>query len=304
MERPMRSSVNSQQQMQQTIRDDILARTVAHQAQVRRLSVADANLRALAVPPTPKPLVMLANGDSWFDYPLDGNVISLNNTDIVEQLKHMGVINPLILSVAHHGDATTDEMSLPKQQRMIEALRDPYNWLGSQKPDAILFSGGGNDIAGDQFCIYLDYCTPGSTGLNATRFGGVLSSVRASYQDLFTFRDRYAPGIPIFGHCYDFPIPNGAHPWCIGPWLRPSLDYTGWSDIARGAAIVHGALVQFRAMLVALANNPANNFTLIDTQGSFQTSDWANELHPYPGGFQKLAAKFVTALRAKFPGRI
>jgi hypothetical protein len=33
-------------------------------------------------------------------------------------------------------------------------------------------------------------------------------------------------------------------------------------------------------------------------------ADWANELHPYPQGFQKLAGKFVDALRSKFPGRI
>jgi hypothetical protein len=36
---------------------------------------------------------------------------------------------------------------------MITALQDNSNWLESGKPDAILFSGGGNDVAGDQFCV-------------------------------------------------------------------------------------------------------------------------------------------------------
>jgi hypothetical protein len=37
-------------------------------------------------------------------------------------------------------------VSLPKQQCMITALDNPDNWLGSKKPDTILFSGGGHDI--------------------------------------------------------------------------------------------------------------------------------------------------------------
>src|ERR1700722_9223857 len=175
-------------------------------------------------------------------------------------------------------------MSLPKQERMIEALQDPDNWLGGGQPDAILFSGGGDDIAGDQFCIYLDYARPGATGLNAQRFQGVLDMVEASYLDLFEFRRRYAPGVPVFAHSYDFPVPNGVHPDCAGPWLKPSLDFCGW-DVTQGTAIVRQALISFKNMLAQLASDPANNFTLIDTQGQLVPSDWANELHPFPDGF-------------------
>jgi hypothetical protein len=66
------------------------------------------------------------------------------------------------------------------------------------------------------------------------------------------------------------------------------------------------AITEFKAMLLALANVPANNFTLVDTQTVLVPTDWANELHPYPAGFQKLAAKYVDALRAHpgFGGRI
>ena len=107
----------------------------------------------------------------------------------------------------------------------------------------------------------------------------------------------------MFGHCYDFPIPNGVHPDCIGPWLKPSLDYAGWS-LGQGTAIARQALVAFKTLLVNLSNVPANNFFLIDTQGILQPADWANELHPYPAGFKKMAEKFVDALLANFPGRI
>lgn len=143
----------------------------------------------------------------------------------------------------------------------------------------------------------------GATGLDAARLKGALDMVEASYADLFVFRDRYAPDVPIFGHCYDFPIPNGAHPTCAGPWLKPSLDYCGW-NVTQGTTIVHDALVDFRSMLQGLASAPANNFTLVDTQGLLSPGDWANELHPYPNGFKAIAARLMTALRSRFAGRI
>jgi hypothetical protein len=90
---------------------------------------------------------------------------------------------------------------------------------------------------------------------------------------------------------------------CAGPWLKPSLDFCGY-NLTEGTAIVRQALTEFKNRLAALAAKPGNNFILVDTQGVLQAADWANELHPFPPGFQKLAGKFVDALRNKFPGRI
>jgi hypothetical protein len=303
----MADGVTLQTDLRANIDAEMVRRKAVHQARIARLRVGSGMLLAAApAAAAPQmPLVMLAHGDSWFDYPLDGNGISLSDTDIIAQLRTMGDVNPVILNLSHYGDATTDELSRPKQQRMIEALTDPSNWL-TGKPDAILFSGGGNDIAGEQFCIFLDYAGPGSTGLNDARFREALGMVEASYRDLFVFRDRYAPGVPIFGHGYDFPLPNGRHPICAGPWLQPSLQYTGWTTIAQGKDIAKRALVAFKDLLVRLEGEDQgkNNFHLINTQGTLSDADWANELHPHPAGFRNLAGNFVPALRTVFPGRI
>jgi len=301
----MRNSVALSQQMQDSINADIVTRTRVHQARIARLRAVRASMRMMGSPAAATPLTMLAHGDSWFDYPLAGNTPSLSDTDVIAQLRALGNVNPIILNVSHHGDASTDELSWPKQQRMIDALQDPANWLESGKPDAILFSGGGNDIAGDQFCIFLNYAAPGVSGLNADRFRMALGAVEASYRDLFVFRDRFAPLVPIIAHCYDFPIPNGTHPSCIGPWLKPSLDYCGYTDLAQGTAILHDALDQFRSMLIRLQSEvPSNNFIVADAQGLLVPADWANELHPYPNGFTTIAQRFIDTLRIKFPGRI
>ncbi|MGH8335925.1 MAG: SGNH/GDSL hydrolase family protein, partial [Gammaproteobacteria bacterium] len=157
---------------------EIANRTKTHQAKIANLKTAAATRLATGDPPPATPLVMLAHGDSWFDYPLDGNSPSLFHTDITVQLTSMGTVNPHILNVSQWGDAATTEMSLPKQRLMIAALQDSANWLDG-KPDAILFSGGGNDIAGEQFCIFLDYASSGGSGLDSVRFTEALGMVEA-----------------------------------------------------------------------------------------------------------------------------
>jgi hypothetical protein len=289
-----------QAELRDSIEHDIAGRIHTHQREVVRLRAAMA-----ARPQAPAPLMILSHGDSWFNYPLTGNGLPIGDTDIIAHLRNMGNPKPKILNLSHFGDATTDEMGLEKQKRLIKALSTPQNWL-SEKPDVILFSGGGNDIAGDPFCIYLNYKDSGSSGLDSERFAGRLASVKASYLDLFAFRDHFAAGVPIFGHAYDLarPIPS-PHPPCTGPWMWPGLSFTGW-NIAEGTQIIHDALIAFRDMLLKLeaSQRPNYDFTVAPTQGTLTKADWANELHPYPLGFQHLAEKFLAKLRDRFPGRI
>jgi hypothetical protein len=86
--------------------------------------LARQSLRAAQAPARPEPLVMLARGDSWFDYPLTGNSLPIDNTDVIAQLKTMGDINPVILNLSHHGDATTDEI-LPRSLRSERSHHRP-----------------------------------------------------------------------------------------------------------------------------------------------------------------------------------
>ncbi len=265
----------------------------------------------------PTQLVMLAHGDFWFDYPLNGNKISIDGpTDIIRQLDPTSINDEDVLSfratelpctihnVSHWGYATTDEMSRQGQQDIVDALNNYWKPLG-QKPDAILFSGGGNDIIGDQFAIYLDYSPPvDGIGLNDERFEGALARVEASYKSFFAFRDKYiGHDVLIFGHCYDFAIPNGIGAPCgVGPWLQPSLQYCGYKDLNTGRAIVKSALEKFRQRLKALEGS-ANNFYVVETQGTLtDDSLWGNELHPTSAGFAQIAEKFRNTLRTHFPG--
>ena len=284
-------------QRREAIEAELARRALAHKRRVARLK-RGARLRAQTnKAATQQPLDFLAIGDSWFDYPLNGNAPSFGSTAIIAQLTQLGSPPPLVLNYSLYGQATTSVLTYENQQNIIDAVTDPSQWV-NDAPDGILVSMGGDDLVGDQFAIYLDY---EGSGLDATRFQGALNSVRASYLDLFALRDAVLPGKPVIGHSYDYAIPNGVAPVCAGPWLQPSLDFSGY-DLAEGLAIVSSMIDGFYAMVSALAGDAGNNFVLVDTRGTLLrqsgvANGWANELHPYPAGFTALAQKFLTALQ-------
>jgi hypothetical protein len=282
-------------QQREAVEAEMARRAVAHRRRVSRLKHG-ARMRAESNKSAALPLDFLAVGDSWFDYPLNGNEPSFVNTAIIAQLTQIGDPAPLVLNYALYGQATTSVLTYENQQKIIDAVTDPTQWVNGE-PDGILVSMGGDDLVGDQFAIYLDY---EGSGLDAGRFQGALDSVRASYLDLFALRDAVLPGKPVIGHCYDYAIPNGVPALCAGPWLQPSLEFSGY-DLAEGLTIVSAMIDGFYGMVSALAADAANKFVLVDTRGTLQrvsgvSSGWANELHPYPQGFMALAEKFVPVL--------
>ena len=300
MDELQRSKVKSQ--LRQDVEDEFAQRSAEHRARVNQTKAQRRYREAHGLEVTPVRLDFLAIGDSWFDYPVNDLGVPWPNQDIVAQLQTIGNRAPLILSRAILGQAMTTVMNLPNQKHYVNDIADSTQWIGG-KPDAILVSGGGDDMVGDQFVIYLDYF---GRGLSA-RVQGVIGSIEASYQALFDFRDIHAPGTPIFCHCYDYAIPNGNGVLGQGPWLKPSLEFTsyGYPD---GLTIVKDAIDGFYNMLNGLSGKK-NNFILVDTRGTLtrDTSHplgWANEIHPYTAGFLALANKFIPALRTVFPGRI
>lgn len=279
--------------------------TEARQAQIEqerqsriaqhKQAVAQRGMRTLAERGDKGPLNIFAEGDSWFDYPL--------SRDTIGWITANGVPQPQILNLAHYGDATTQMLGVAKRQRIIDNLTDPANG----EFDALLFSGGGNDIAGDQFCLWLVDFVVGATpaaGVDTQRLADMFGVIQAAYVDLIKIRDSIRPDCVIFLHAYDFARPNGKGVCGLGPWLKPSLDLRGWTDFAAAAEVVTQVLQAFDKVLAQLEQQ-YRNVVYVRTQGTLApATDWANELHPTEQGFDKIAAMFLQALRNKFPGRI
>jgi hypothetical protein len=288
---------NQYERWQEKIEKDLKARVKTHQHDVLRAKALHAQPAG-----TPAPLILIGDGDSWFDYPLPD---PLHATDVLQALRDTGDPAPMILKLAHYSDATTTLLGVTKRNRLIAQLQDPANG----PIDALLFSGGGNDVVGDQFRFWLnDASAVGNNpaqGVDAQRLGNIFGVVESAYLDLIRIRDQFAPHAPIFVHAYDFAIPSGVSACHLaGPWLRPSLVDRGWSGLAPGTLIVKTILVEFRAMLQRLASVPAHDLVLVETQGTLAPDDWANELHPTGAGFARIADRFRAALATRFANRI
>jgi hypothetical protein len=258
---------------------------------------------------TPRPLDLLAIGDSWFNYPLDGDFpVPVSPFDFgitgVRNLKSLGDPPPIILSVGKYQGASTHLLTWENQEQIMRILESTKPRTNGKGPDAILASFGADDIVGDQLAIYLTY--GGGTKLASPRFQGVLDLVKASYACLFELRkNAWASEVPIFAHCYDYAIPSGKPAaGLFGPWLKPSFDFALY-ELTDAQAVVHDMIDKFHRMLSGLASDATNNFHLVDTRGTIAApNDWSNEIHPNPDGFYRLAQRFLTALQAHFPGRI
>jgi len=290
-------------QLQQQIEEEFARRTKDHLVKVHAINARRRYRENRKLKAATLALDFLAIGDSWFDYPVNDYGVPSPNQDIIAKLQTIGNPPPIVLSRAVSGNPMTTTIGLKNQQQYVTDINDQAQWL-SGKPDAILVSGGGDDVVGDAFVIYLDYFG----GKLSPRVQGAIDSVEASYQALFQFRDLHAANTPIFGHCYDYAIPDNKGVLIFGPWLWPSLDFTGYiyND---GLSIVKDTIDSLYAMLNGLASIKKNNFHLVDTRGTLtrdamQPLGFANEIHPYSAGFLALANKFVPVLQNVFPGRI
>ncbi|MFN9807864.1 MAG: hypothetical protein ACK56N_15770 [Betaproteobacteria bacterium] len=244
------------------------------------------------------PLQVLAEGDSWFEYP-----VPLFGGGIVPRLEaRLGVP---ILNLAAAGDEVRDMLGVAQRQRLIDCLRAGCPAGGPW--DALLFSGGGNDIVADPMALWVrdyDPRVPPATLLHQPRFDAALALVRAGYEDLIALRDALSPGTHLVFHAYDYALPDGRGICHYGPWLKPAFDLRGFPTLQAAWPVVIAMLQQFAAMLAALATYP--RISVINGQGTLKPvpAAWHNELHPASAGYDRFAALFQRQLRSLFPDRV
>jgi len=284
------------------------ARQVRRNAHMARASVlgrpVPAHLRALAAALPPGSIV--AEGDSWFDYP---------GHDVLKALDD--VFGYDVDSVAHKGDAV-EEMAYADGQiddfaRLIEKK------IAQQSiPKAILLSGGGNDIAGDEFHMLLNHVGSPLAGINDSVVDGIINQrIRAAYISILSVitelcRQQTGRVIRIIVHGYAHPVPDGrgflGGFWFLpGPWLRPGFIKKGFDDLNDNTAMMQDLIDRFNAMVQDVAALPEfGHVRYVDLRGTLSNTipgsdykdSWANELHPTKDAFSAVAAEFVRAIEA------
>lgn len=250
--------------------------------------------------------LLVAEGDSWFDYPF---------FDVLEELEEAFAYE--IESVAHKGD-TLEEMvydpnQLDKLARKLQRLRER-----ERTPRAILLSAGGNDIAGDEFAVLLNHKGSGLPALNDQVVNGVLGSrLRQAMISLLgavthLCEQAFKARLPILLHGYDYPVPDGRGYlggfWMLpGPWLEPGFRRKGFTDLRERCAVMETLIDRYNTVLASVAGGPGlEHVRHLDLRGTLSNElaataykkTWGDELHPTEGGFRSVAGRFDKVLRA------
>ena len=222
---------------------------------------------------------LVAEGDSWFDY--------LPGTDLIDCLrKHHGYS---ITNYAKAGD-TLENMIYGTGingsfQRTTPTIDKVLRKIGKIKPKVFLFSGGGNDIAGDEFSSYLNHNNSGLPVLRNNYIDNMINVVFKKYfEDLIAKVAAISSETHILIHGYGHTLPTGKGVGIFkfnfsGPWLRPALAMKGVFDTVAQKEAVERMIDSYNEMLSRIAS--ANNkFHHIDLRNLIdQHNDWANELH-------------------------
>ncbi len=226
--------------------------------------------------------VILSEGDSWFALPTRMNVI--------DHLCRIGKYN--LFRIEHSGDEILSILS-GKQKRTLRKILKEFNF------DFILFSGGGNDIVGEEFASLLKKIYPGDPwqkALNKSRFKRRLAQIKLAYQDLIDMRNDIVPHAKIITHAYDYPIPSNKGIRILGknifgPWMKPYMKKAGIVNQADQNALAKELIDQFHKTINSLEQHN-KNFIVLDTLGTLLNNEWGDEIHPTRPGFIKIARMF------------
>lgn len=251
---------------------------------------------------------IVAEGDSWFEYPL--------RHEIVHYLKKVRGFH--VKSVSHHGDEL-DDMVYGFEQ-ITRTKRHVKKYLYEEAPEKkiLLFSAGGNDIAGSELDAFLNHrrsLSAPPTGALREKYADyvIFDIMKPTYEDFFrTMAEAAGPNLQIISHGYGYAPPDGrpAKYWFIkaaGPWLEPALHKKGYDKtMTEGRQIVKQLIDRFNRMLYDLSRKYQNytggdikNFSfhylnlrrLLDLNSG--SEKWQNELHPNARTFKAIAKRFV-----------
>ena len=248
--------------------------------------------------------LVVAEGDSWFDYPF---------YDVLAMLEDRH--NFRVESVAHRGD-TIEEMAYDDNQLDGLDRKLQHVQIDARVPRAFLLSGGGNDIAGQQFGVFLNHRSASLGTLNPKIIDGIINErVRFAFLSVIATMTRlskvyFGRVTPIVIHGYSYPVPDGrgylGGAWVLpGPWLEPGFRQKGYLDLKENSAVMVTLIDTFNRML---ANIPTvqglEHVTYLDVRGVLSNelaggtyrASWENELHPTRRGFDAVADEFSRVL--------
>lgn len=230
---------------------------------------------------------ILAIGDSWFWYPFPGGSLLNALGPLVATKQHT------ILAFGNNGAEAFDYVHGVYRKQVDTGLK--FHGAGVS---AVFISGGGNDFAGfsDLRPLLKSDCTGITTarGCYRTNPGEALdllmSRTEQSLDELIAkVLKKCRPGTEVFLHTYDNAVPSGKGVFGgSSSWLKQALDDARVAPQLQRDCVVF-LIDEFSKRLKAIRKRYPGEVFLVDSRGTLVNADWANELHPKPQGFRKIA---------------
>jgi hypothetical protein len=216
---------------------------------------------------------VLAEGDSWFLYPI-------KLVDVVEHLS----TDLAVWDEALPGDTT---------RRMRDQIDSVAAQVGFRQPDIFLFSGGGDDlVANEKLAELLEPGPhPDPAGYVGTKARAEIRAVIARVEQIRAAVRAVDPKLPMIVHGYDYAIPQPD-----GVWLgRPMSKIGVPANVNIRKGIVRALIDEFHSQLRSFAKNH-QQVTYVDLRGTIPAGGWFDELHPDTSGFAAVAKKIRKAI--------
>ncbi len=280
----------------------------------------------------PENKIILAEGDSWFEYPIFIREI----IDWLNTKKDFA-----IYSLAYGGDWLANILY---QGEYVEGL--PIH-----TPDVFLISGGGNDLVSNnrlttmminplkdpQLELSPDYENFVRSKISdeeevqkiltgkryqTREFTSLINVIRLQYELMFTNIYKKYPDMKIITHGYDYPIPGHRihFGWNLchwhqplmniltgnGKWLRQSFMLKGVTDPGLQQCIMQTMIFDFNEMMIRIAEkDDYKNVFHIDCRGACRKpNDWYDELHPQCHIFKNIAEKYQECINGMSKNKV
>ena len=255
------------------------------------------------------PWHFLAEGDSWF------TIAAIPSSNLLLELR-LGRWTQ-ILNLAYPGDTLKNIEKLTGNKDLTRFLAR-RNFCSHF--DALLLSGGGNDLIGGVAALIRRKARPGTdpadpeSYLEQAALAALLLKVQGAFAKIVSVRDSagsLSRGSPAFVHTYDYATPRNAPARFVGavavagPWLFKAFAGSG-IDITLQQRIADLLTDTLAVTLLDLDSSNVGSgkalpaFHVIDTRDTLvranpteggNSNDWINEIHPNLGGYRKIAAR-------------
>ncbi|MEO7795987.1 MAG: hypothetical protein ABIV06_14560 [Thermoanaerobaculia bacterium] len=248
--------------------------------------------------------VVVSQGDSWFSYPHEKNVMDFLDAPLPGRDK----------------PDKKGEAALQRDWSLLRLERTQDDILGVMTGgeraflneilqryavDALLFSAGGNDLLGPDLGALLEPYRSGIAAAEALvekRLARRLRQIEDCYRELIDMVLDDGPDLKVLVNSYDLPVSSCEEARLlggrsVGPWLRPAFAAKGYpagSPLER--EIPRLLLDRFCAVLDTLTGEVPTRFHRVETRGAVG-SEWADEIHPNARGARAVAERFEQVLQ-------